>query len=99
MLDEADTATLADVTMFRFGFLPGDSNTWGCFWNNPGAVSATAIATAGECLGTPLGSIHDGHQAAVGLVAILDPGLTLLVHGREEPRQALDPRHHAPARS
>jgi hypothetical protein len=46
MLDGSDSATLANVTMFRFGFLPGDDDTWGCSWNNPDAVSATAIATA-----------------------------------------------------
>jgi hypothetical protein len=46
MLDAADTATLANVTMFRFGFYPGDDDTWGCSWNNPDAIPATAIATA-----------------------------------------------------
>ena len=46
MLDGADSATLANVTMFRFGALPGDDDTWGCSWNNPDAVPATAIATA-----------------------------------------------------
>jgi hypothetical protein len=46
MLDGADSATLANVTMFRFGSLPGDDDTWGCSWNNPDAVAATAIATA-----------------------------------------------------
>jgi hypothetical protein len=46
MLDGADSATLANVTMFSFGFPPGDADTWGCSWNNPDAVPATAIATA-----------------------------------------------------
>jgi hypothetical protein len=46
MLDGADSATLANVTMFRFGVLPGDDDTWGCSWNNPDAAPATAIATA-----------------------------------------------------
>jgi hypothetical protein len=46
MLDAADTATLANVTMFRFGFYPGDDDTWGCSWNNPDAIPATATATA-----------------------------------------------------
>jgi hypothetical protein len=45
MLDGADSAALANVTMFRFGFPPGDDDTWGCSWNNPDAVPATAIAT------------------------------------------------------
>lgn len=43
---DADSATLANVTMFRFGFLPGDDDTWGCSWNNPDAVTAPAITTA-----------------------------------------------------
>jgi hypothetical protein len=46
MLDGADSTALANVTMFRFGFPPGDDDTWGCSWNNPDAVPATAIATA-----------------------------------------------------
>jgi hypothetical protein len=46
MLDGADSATLANVTMFRFGIPPGDDDTWGCSWNNPDSVPATAIATA-----------------------------------------------------
>jgi hypothetical protein len=46
MLDGADSAALANVTMFRFGIPPGDDDTWGCSWNNPDAVAATAIATA-----------------------------------------------------
>jgi hypothetical protein len=46
MLDGADSAALANVTIFRFGIPPGDDDTWGCSWNNPDAVSATAIATA-----------------------------------------------------
>jgi hypothetical protein len=46
MLDTADTATLANVTMFRFGFYPGDDDTWGCSWKNPDAITATATATA-----------------------------------------------------
>jgi hypothetical protein len=46
MLDGANSATLANVTMFRFGIPPGDNDTWGCSWNNPDAVPAKAIATA-----------------------------------------------------
>ncbi len=34
-LDDADSATLANVTMFSFGFRPGDADTWGCSWNKP----------------------------------------------------------------
>jgi hypothetical protein len=52
MLDGADSATLANVTMFRFGIPPGDTDTWGCSWNNPDAIPATAIATA-LCLPGP----------------------------------------------
>lgn len=52
MLDGADSAALANVTMFSFGFPPGDTDTWGCSWNNPDAVPATAIVTA-LCLPQP----------------------------------------------
>ena len=46
MLDGPDSATLANVAIFRFGIPPGDDDTWGCSWNYPDAVPATAIATA-----------------------------------------------------
>lgn len=45
-LDGAASTELADVTIFRFGFPPGVDNTWGCSWNNPSSVAASAIATA-----------------------------------------------------
>lgn len=45
MLDGADSAELADVTMLRFGFPPSVDNVWGCSWNNPGAVEANGRAT------------------------------------------------------
>ena len=46
VLDGVETSELTDVSMFRHGFPPGDDDTWGCSWNNPAGVEATAIATA-----------------------------------------------------
>jgi hypothetical protein len=46
MLDGADSASWANVTMLRSGFPLGDEDTWDCTWNNNDAATGTAIATA-----------------------------------------------------
>lgn len=46
VLNGRDSNELADTTMFLYGQPPGDDDTWGCSWNNPSGVEASAIATA-----------------------------------------------------
>jgi hypothetical protein len=46
MLDGEDVTRLEGMTMFRFGFPPGDQSTWGCSWNNPTDARPLGIATA-----------------------------------------------------
>ncbi|WP_233104249.1 hypothetical protein [Haliangium ochraceum] len=46
MLDAENLTDLAEVTMFRNGFPPGDYDTWGCSWNNPSGAGRSAVAIA-----------------------------------------------------